>query len=166
MQPLDPPTVTLMHFSTFMWALAVALATAALSALVLHAWRVAQGPGTEPDDGPGVWAVLPRAAAAVTFDERGLVESINPAGEALFGVAEGWVGWVHIGELLPQIDAKGLAAPGARAVQTVGRHVSGALVPVEVALTRMEIAGREHHCAVVRDEAARESAGSPALAKV
>lgn len=163
-QPPDSPAVP-MHFSTLMWALVVASATAALSSLVLYVWhRVGPGRLTGPGDPPGVRTVIPETAAAVTFDERGIVESINPAGEALFGVAEGWVGWVHIREILPRIDAEG-TRPAAGTVQTVGRHTSGALVAVEVALTRMEIAGRLHHCAVVRDTPTGVGAGGVVLAK-
>jgi hypothetical protein len=173
MQPLGPTAVPLMHFSTLVWALAVAFATGALSTLVLHVWRRTElRAHAEPDGEAGARAVPPTGAAAVTFDERGVLESINPAGEALFGIAEGWMGWVHIQEILPSIGSPEFGAPGEEgsrpgglAVQTLGRHVSGALVPVEVALTRMEIAGRVHHCALVRDAPAMEGSGLPVLVR-
>ena len=102
--------------------------------------------------------------AVVTFDERGLVESINPAAEALFRLKESWVGWVHVRELLPEIDAVGGGAGGTaapvgdtRTIETTGQRVDGSTVPVEVALTRMELSGRSLHNAVVRDITTRKA---------
>lgn len=99
----------------------------------------------------------------VATDNRGIVESFNPAAEKIFGYRAHEVVGRNVSVLMPLPEAHRHDAYMARyrateeaTVMGRGRDISGkrkdgSLVPISVALTEMEWLGRRHFVAVIQD---------------
>ncbi|MBK9132652.1 MAG: EAL domain-containing protein [Gammaproteobacteria bacterium] len=106
-------------------------------------------------------AVLDHIVDAVLYvDERGAVESSNPAAERLFGFGAEELRGRAVAQLLPPPVTAGEAAAGLPAHladmaggtrEASGRHKSGALFPLELTVSRMAIHGRLHYVVILRD---------------
>jgi diguanylate cyclase (GGDEF)-like protein/PAS domain S-box-containing protein len=95
-------------------------------------------------------AVLDNVAEGIlTVDDRGRIETCNPAGEQVFGFPAAEVGGRHLGDLVPMLrsvrsgDAgsfRQLLAQvklGSEPQETSGRHRDGGTFPIEVAIGEM-----------------------------
>lgn len=120
-----------------------------------------------------IHAVLHHAMDAIfTFDDGGVLESINPAGERMFGYpAEGCIGqniamlipepWMSeqqasIREYLRDSGVRNLAAT--REIE--GRHKDGGVFPLEIDISEVEIEGRHLFIAIARDITLRKQVES------
>ncbi|MFQ5776259.1 MAG: PAS domain S-box protein, partial [Kiloniellaceae bacterium] len=109
--------------------------------------------------------------ALLTIDTRGLIESVNPATERLFGYsAEELIGRnvsvlmaapersqhdAHIHRYLESGKARILGVAGR---EVLGRRKDGSVVPVELAVSEMRHGGRHLFIGAMRDIAARKQA--------
>ncbi len=80
------------------------------------------------------------ADGIVTFDERGKIESVNPAAERMFGYEANELVGCPASTIVPELGRSpkraAVTAGGVRVShETVGRHRTGALIPVEIALS-------------------------------
>ncbi|VTT97626.1 two-component hybrid sensor and regulator : Chemotaxis protein methyltransferase CheR OS=Polaromonas naphthalenivorans (strain CJ2) PE=4 SV=1: PAS_9: PAS_9: PAS: HisKA: HATPase_c: Response_reg [Gemmataceae bacterium] len=92
----------------------------------------------------------------VTFDEAGLIESCNPAAEALFGYRSEEV----LGRSVRLLAGAGggtdwAAGAGARTHEVVGRRKDGTEFPMDLAVGGFHFQGRRAYTAVVRDATER-----------
>ncbi len=90
----------------------------------------------------------------VTFDENGVIESCNPAGEALFGYRSEEVLGRSVRILAGAGDRTEWAAqtgPGARVREAVGRRKDGSEFPMDLAVGGFHFQGRRAFTAVARD---------------
>ncbi len=133
-------------------------------------WRLARRGASQPRDRMEqqvavseyrLRAVLDHIVDAVLYvDERGAVESSNPAAEGLFGFGAEELRGRDFAQLLPPPLMAGDAAAGFPAHlagmagetrEASGRHKSGALFPLELTVSRMTIHGRLHYVVILRD---------------
>jgi len=106
----------------------------------------------------------------ITIDERGLIESINPAAAKLFGYAGAEVIGHNIKMLMPepyhsQHDGyiQHYVATGEARVIGIGREVmgrrkDGGAFPMDLAVSEMRLRGERHFTGVVRDITERKQA--------
>jgi PAS domain S-box-containing protein len=101
-----------------------------------------------------VQAILDSVAdGIITLDDTGRIDSLNPAAERLFGYAEGdLVG--QPGERLVPIGDLARAAN----TETMGRHRSGELFPIDMTVSRLERPGQCLSIISVRDATERKLA--------
>lgn len=102
------------------------------------------------------------ADAVISFDARGVIESLNPAAERIFGYAPHQIEGRSIECILPQIapchdmapcDAESSGAlqlprPG---IESSGRHRDGTTFSVEVSVGRLDVQGSRRFIAIVHD---------------
>jgi PAS domain S-box-containing protein len=102
-------------------------------------------------------AVLDSVAdAIITFDAEGLIETVNPAAERVFGYhAEDLVG-KNASTLLGE-EHEGALAIGIRH-ELAGRRSDGSLFPMDIAVSEMRLAGRRLSIASARDVTERKQA--------
>lgn len=102
------------------------------------------------------------ADGIVTFDERGIVESINPAAARLFGHPPETVVGKAVSMLVPDAQGLGLEAGGATArdgtAELAGLRADGSRFPMELSLGEAAIDGRRIFAAVIRDVSERRQA--------
>ena len=106
----------------------------------------------------------------ITIDERGLLESMNPAAQNLFGYDESEVVGTNISRLMPSPyheEHDGYLAnylhTGEAQIIGIGREVEGlrrdgSTFPMELAVGEAVVAGRRLFTGIVRDITARKSA--------
>ncbi len=102
--------------------------------------------------------------AIITLGEHGLVESINPAGEALFGYSASELTGQPVTRIIPDFFANlGVRADGVKSLSVAGsRSDSFAIrkdktrVPVEVAISSLLTAGRTIYTAIIHDLTERD----------
>jgi PAS domain S-box-containing protein len=99
----------------------------------------------------------------VTFDERGVVDGLNPAARAMLAYDVEPAGTLRVTELLPELDLTALpgeeaddAAADTAPREMTGLRRDGRTVPLEVSVTRMSIDGIELFNAVFRDVTSRK----------
>jgi PAS domain S-box-containing protein len=116
-------------------------------------------------------AILDAAVdAIITIDERGIVESINPAGERLFGYSGGEVIGQNIGLLMPEPYRSehdgylaNYRATGRKKIigsgrELVGRRKDGTTFPMDLAVCEVHLANRRLFAGSVRDITDRKRA--------
>ncbi len=118
-------------------------------------------------------AVLDNAAdGIITLNERGIIESVNPAVERLFGYVAPEVIGQNIALLLPGAnqdneirqhfnylaqDAEAMiAAPGQ--VEAIGRRKDGSTFPLDLAISEMQLASQRLFIGILRDITERKRA--------
>lgn len=100
--------------------------------------------------------------AILTIDERGIVQSANPAAEHLFGCPVAELTGSRFGTLLPDPDARRFGASSDRTARTSAprgsgsrevqvRRRDGAEFPAELAITEFRLEGQRFFTAVVRN---------------
>jgi PAS domain S-box-containing protein len=97
----------------------------------------------------------------VTFDENGIVESLNPAAERIFGYRADEVLGRSVRLLAAPGDPTDWAAqarPDAGSRETLGRRKDGAEFPMDLAVGGFHFQGRRAYTAVVRDITERRQA--------
>jgi PAS domain S-box-containing protein len=104
------------------------------------------------------------ADGLVIFDTTGAIESTNAASQHLFGHTAMELRALHVDELLPgclhlALESSAVPTPGtASSTEIEGRRRGGTRVPVELAIGRMDVAGRRLFSCVVRDVTERHQA--------
>ena len=108
--------------------------------------------------------------AVITIDQRGIIESFNPAAERLFGYAPGEVIGQNIGILMPEpyrsehatYIANYLRTGHAKVIgigrEVVGQRRDGSTVPVELAVSAVHLGTRRLFAGIVRDISERQRA--------
>lgn len=109
------------------------------------------------------------ADAVITIDEKGLIDSFNPAAEKIFGYQADEVAGQNVSILLPKneraahdgyLDRSSLTA--SRIINLVrdlnGRKKDGSLFPLELNVAPMKLAGRRGFVGVMRDITERKQA--------
>ena len=105
----------------------------------------------------------------ITIDERGAVESVNPAGEKIFGYATGEMVGIDIGRLVPDLSGSGpdplakyLGTSARRTmdsgVEMRGRCKDGSEFPLEFGFSETVLGERRFFTGLVRDASARKKA--------
>ncbi len=106
----------------------------------------------------------------ITIDERGSVETLNPAAERMFGYAASELIGQNVKMLMPepyQHEHDGYlehyrATGEARVIgigrEVVGRRKDGSIFPMYLAVSEMRVAGERHFTGLVRDITARKQA--------
>ena len=99
----------------------------------------------------------------VTIDESGVIQSLNPATEKLFGYASAEMLGQNVSMLMPEPDRSNhpgylrrYLESGDPRILGIGREVEamrkdGSLFPADLAVSAMQVAGRSHFVGVVRD---------------
>jgi PAS domain S-box-containing protein len=112
--------------------------------------------------------------AIITIDQRGIVQSFNPAAERIFGWNAGEVTGRNLHMLMPSPDREqhdsylqSYLDGGAPRIIGIGRLVSGLRkdgteVPLDLAVSEMPVGGQRFFCGIVRDMTER-LAGEDAL---
>jgi PAS domain S-box-containing protein len=102
-------------------------------------------------------AVLDSVAdAIITFDEQGIVETLNPAAERTFGYRPETLVGKNVRILLGEDRADALAVGGRH--ELAGRRSDGTLFPMDLAVSEMRLAGRRLSIASARDITERKQA--------
>lgn len=110
-------------------------------------------------------AILETAVdGVITINERGIVETYNPAAEQMFGYAAAEVVGQNINMLMPeryrgQHDRQierfcGTGKPkiiGATGREVIGQREDGSTFPMEVAISEMKLEGQRYFSAIVHD---------------
>jgi PAS domain S-box-containing protein len=116
-------------------------------------------------------AVLQQAVdAIVTIDQRGLIESVNPALERMFGYRPEEVLGRNVSMLMPSPDRErhegylaSYVGGGIAKIIGIGREVSaqrkdGSLFPVDLAVSELQIGEKRLFCGFLRDLTERQHA--------
>ena len=102
------------------------------------------------------------ADAVISFDARGVIESLNPAAERIFGYAPHQIEGRSIECILPQIapchdmapcdaEASGAVQVPRPGTESSGRHRDGTTFSVEVSVGRLDVQGGCRFIAIVHD---------------
>ncbi|MEW5721463.1 MAG: response regulator [Thermodesulfobacteriota bacterium] len=116
-------------------------------------------------------AVFQTAAyAIVTMDERGLIESLNPAAEKMFGRSSSELAGQNVGRLMPEPDrgrhdeylaryiSSGRAAPNHDRREVFGLRADGTRFPLELTVSEMIVGGRRMFTGILRDVTEKKKA--------
>lgn len=108
--------------------------------------------------------------AIITIDERGIIDSFNPAAERLFGHARGEALGKNVSMLMPAPYREAhdgylqhYAATGERRVIGIGREVmaqrrDGSTFPIELAVSEMQVGGQRMFTGLIHDISQRKEA--------
>ena len=100
----------------------------------------------------------------------GIIESVNPAAEHMFGYAAAELGGQNFSRLIPELDQDQTsgslgyysASDEARAIgagrEVTGRRKDGSMFPLEIAVSEMLLGGRRYFTGILRDISARKQA--------
>jgi len=107
-------------------------------------------------------------SAIVTVDEQDRILSANPATHDIFGWHEKELAGLPLSVLLPSFDSPAsietahgphaAASDGGMRIDTIGRHRDGAPLAVQLALSRLNMAGPPRYVALITDLSEREAA--------
>ncbi len=98
----------------------------------------------------------------VTVDRLGRLESANPAAAGIFGYSPGDLGGKPLGLILPAVRTVHSVGDylksrvGEPAVESLGERRNGEMFPMEMSVSRMQLADRRLYVAIVRDITARK----------
>lgn len=104
----------------------------------------------------------------ITIDERGIIESINPAGAKLFGYDARELVGTNVSKLMPAAyrnrrdgNLKAYRETGVSKIIGVGREVSGkrkngSSFPIDISVSEMRINGKRMYVGLVRDISERK----------
>lgn len=106
--------------------------------------------------------------AIVMMDENGVIASLNPAAERIFGIVSAQTFGMPVEHLL-DIDAQTLegfaagaspavSAPGQADHEVTGRHRDGRLIPMEMSVSRVTLADARYFMVILRDISERKRA--------
>lgn len=109
------------------------------------------------------------AQAILTFDEHGIIESANPAGEQVFGYDVGRLIGQNIAALIPELvvgDPRQEAgvrqrlspSPTQTPQETLGCRASGTQFPMELSLAEFKLDGSSHFTVICQDITERKRA--------
>ncbi len=93
----------------------------------------------------------------ITVDERGYIQSINPAAERMFVQKAAEVIGQNVSLLVPQrLFFHDMNNAGRGAIIAVGQRQGYYSFPIEISLSMMEVTGRKQFVAIVRDVSERQ----------
>ncbi|HEX8296682.1 MAG TPA: PAS domain S-box protein, partial [Chthoniobacteraceae bacterium] len=93
----------------------------------------------------------------IVIDDQGCIQSINPAGEKMFGQKVENVLRRNISLLIPQrLFFHDLASVGRGSLMAMGQRQGYYPFPIEISLSEMRVDGRRQFCALVRDVTERK----------
>jgi len=93
----------------------------------------------------------------ITVDERGLIQSLNPAAERMFVQKASDVIGQNVSLLVPQrLFFHDMNNAGRGAIMAVGQRQGYYAFPIEISLSTMEVTGRRQFVAIVRDVSERQ----------
>jgi PAS domain S-box-containing protein len=93
----------------------------------------------------------------ITVDERGLIQSLNPAAERMFLQKASEVIGQNVSLLVPQrLFFHDMNNAGRGAIMAVGQRQGYYAFPIEISLSTMEVANRKQFVAIVRDVSERQ----------
>ncbi|NHZ69615.1 MAG: PAS domain S-box protein [Thermotogales bacterium] len=96
------------------------------------------------------------AEGVVTFDLNGLVETANPAAQAMFAYTTRLLEGLNITDWLPGLRIPPEADSSQPARQHVGQRLDGTFVTVELTISRMKHGGANMYLALIRDISERK----------
>jgi len=91
----------------------------------------------------------------ITVDDAGLIESVNPAAELIFGYPAPEMIGQHIDLLVPESFSEQYGG-GSSGREAVGRRKDGAVFAMDVAFSRFLRGGREYYTGIIRDVSERK----------
>lgn len=95
--------------------------------------------------------------AIITFDQRGLIDSANPAAERLFETTGEALRGQRMPDLLVGDDAEAcqmprlLAGADGQSIEATGTRCDGSRFPLELTINRASLDGRDYYVAALRD---------------
>ena len=98
----------------------------------------------------------------LTFDDRGLIESCNPAAQAIFGCTAARLLGQPVADLLPDFDDLRLEPPegagqaAVRRSRVEAQRLDGSTFPLEISWRQLRHDGRRLHLCVLRDLAEQQ----------
>ena len=93
----------------------------------------------------------------ITLDERGYIQSINPAAERMFLQDAKDVIGQNVSLLVPQrLFFQDMQNAGRGAMMAVGQRQGYYSFPIEISLSAMDVAGRRQYVVIVRDASERQ----------
>ncbi len=99
----------------------------------------------------------------ITIDSQGVIESINPAAEQMFGYREGECRGQNVGMLIPAACRNGkedyfqrYRSQGTQSISRVGQEVEGrrkdgSVFPLELSVSQFELGSRRMFTGIIRD---------------
>jgi len=130
------------------------------------------------DSGARIQSVFDTVAdGIITIDERGIVVTVNPAAERIFGYAAAEMIGHNVKLLMPEPYHSGhdgylerYRATGEARVIGIGREVAGrrrdgSSFPLDLAVSEMRLAGERHFTGIVRDISERKRAEAEIIDK-
>jgi PAS domain S-box-containing protein len=96
----------------------------------------------------------------VTIDEKGAIQSFNPAAERLFGCSAAEVTGRNVRMLMPELDGgpNDFVGDDRMGREVEGRRKDGSTFPVELAVSEFRFGGQRYFTGIVRDITARKQA--------
>ncbi len=93
----------------------------------------------------------------LTMDAQGLVQSMNPAAERMFGYKASEMVGKGIGKLIPQrLLMHDMANLGRGSIMAVGHRQNYYPFPIEISLSEMKVSGGKQFVALIRDVSVRK----------
>ncbi len=93
----------------------------------------------------------------ITMDVQGLVQSMNPAAEKMFGYKAAEIVGKAVGKLIPQrLFMHDMANLGRGTIMAVGNRQNYYPFPIEISLSEMKVSGRRQYVALIRDVTERK----------
>ena len=90
--------------------------------------------------------------AIFIIDNQGLVQSMNPSGEKMFGYPPDELLGKSISKIIPQrLFLHDMASLGRGTIMAVANHHDQQTFPVEISLNKVEVHGKNHFVASIRD---------------
>ncbi len=100
------------------------------------------------------------AEGILSIDEQGLVESVNPAAQAIFGFPTAELLGGPVARLLPELSFDGPLPADLLGVvrETEGRHRDGRSLPIDLTVNELKLADKKLYIAVAHDVTRRKEA--------
>lgn len=106
-------------------------------------------------------------AAVINFDEQGVIESLNPAAEKMFGCGSDEIIGQHITRLIPAMQAGSDAALAGNTPsepekicrigrESIGCRQDGQCFPIDISITQLSLGGRSTAIAIIDDISGRK----------
>ncbi|MDP1651409.1 MAG: PAS domain S-box protein, partial [Rhodocyclaceae bacterium] len=163
----DADTIKLIGMAADLARLAIERKRAQEAILALNAdleRRVAARTAELTDSNQRIAAILDTVVdGVITINDRGTVETLNPAAERMFGYAAAEVVGQNINMLMPEpyrsehdgYLARYVAGGAARIIcigrEVAGRRKDGSTFPLDLAVNEMLLGGQRHFTGIVRD---------------
>jgi diguanylate cyclase (GGDEF)-like protein/PAS domain S-box-containing protein len=99
------------------------------------------------------------AEGIIVVDERGLIDTFNPAAERLFGYLALEIRGHHLAALLPSVfEVRSCVTPNSEEREVEGMHRNGAPIQISLRVSEMQISGKRMFTCLVADISQRKAA--------